>query len=898
MSTQSVKAVSELLNEEKWTRATLNSYSIHNFQELDAVIADVIDDGSEDEVREICEDHLKHTKNSIIGLYIAGILALRRQLVDDTNLVMIINIFTDNRKWNIVEYLCKRILEYGENKFALRTLAECYENQNEDESKVDIWERLIKVDYEEADIVRQLAEVKEEEKDIEGAIDYYKKAIHRYINKKMFTNIKDIWDKLVEYCPEETDFFFNVDKKIEKTISPERASQLLEDLYVYYRDAEDWDKSIEILKRILDYDPKNVWARKEITDCYRKKFKEHSQLDEYIRVSNLTQSWRNVHDAIADFEKHISFDEGNFVCHRSWGIGRIKTIKGDDIIIDFARKRGHSMALKMAVNALTSLQRDHIWVLKVTKKRSELKDMVKNDHSWALKTIIKSFDNAANMKQIKTELVPSVLSANEWSSWSTTARKKLKEDPSFGNLPDKLDVFVVRENPISMEEKAFNRFKAVKSFFGKVSALRDYLDSVENPDTDYFSEMFAYFANILKASANVNEQVIASYLLVEEVVARYPFLNPGLGITFNDLIEEIDDIMAVYAKIEDAEIAKRFLEELRALDSWPEYYVKIFPTSLSSYIIEQLYANDQEELVRGLFTDIMDKYRDNREAFIWLAKYAEADERVSGYGIEYEKILINMIHLVDITLREINNRREVSANRKINRQAHNFLFKEKRLENYLMQADEDSIHRLYTLVSDVKDLDPSIAIELKHKIIERFPNFKFFGEEETRTTMAPQTIKGLIVTHASYQRKQEELRHIIDVEIPANSKEIGEASDLGDLRENAEYKAAKERQDFLSLQRSKLQEDLDRCQIFDKNQINLAQISFGTKVKLQNNNSKKTETFQFYGPWESDPNKNIISYQSPFGMKLWNLKPGDSLKFSINENNYDYTVKSIEKGDL
>ncbi|WP_319561273.1 transcription elongation factor GreA [Marispirochaeta sp.] len=898
MSTQSVKAVSELLNEEKWTRATLNSYGINNFQELDAVIADVIDDGSEDEIREICDEHLKHTKNSIIALYIAGILALRRQLVDDTNLVMIINIFTDNRKWNIVEYLCKRILEFGENKFALRTLADCYDNKNEDENKIEIWERLIKVDYEEADIVRQLAEFKEEEKDIEGAIDYYKKAIHRYINKKMFTNIKEIWDKLVEYCPDETDFFFNVDKKIEKMISPERASQLLEDLYGYYREAEDWDKSIDILKRILDYDPKNVWARKEITECYRHKYKDHSQLAEYIRVSNLTQSWRNVHDAIADFEKHISFDAGNFVCHRSWGIGRIRAIDGDDITIDFTRKRGHSMSLKMAVNALSSLQRDHIWVLKVTKSKEELRTMVKEDPSKALRTIIKSFDNAANMKQIKAELVPSILTPSEWSSWSTNARKKLKEDTSFGNLPDKIDVFVVREQPISVEEKAFNRFKAVKSFFGKVAALRDFIASAK-PESEYFSEMFSYFVNILKAYASVNEQVIGSFLLVEQIVEDYPYLNPGLGIRFEDLVEETEDIMSLYSRIEDSELAKRFLAELKALDEWPEYYVKIFPTSLSKYIIDELYAAGHDDLVQSLLTDIMEKYRDNREAFIWLAKYYENDPRVAGYGIDYEKILINMIHLLDITFREITNRRDVSNNRKLNRQAQNFLFKEKRLENFLMQADEDSIHRLYTLVSDVKDLDPSISIELKHKIIERFPDFKFFGEP-AHTAAAPGRvrIKGLIVTAASYQRKQEELRHIIDVEIPENSKEIGTASDLGDLRENAEYKAAKEKQELLNLNVSRLKDDLDKAQIFDKNQVDTEQVSFGTRVELLDNNTGKIETYSFFGPWESDPNNNVISYQSPFGMKLWGLKVDEHVEFSINENHYDYTVKSITKGEF
>ena len=155
----STKTISELLNEEKWTRATLNSYTISNFKELDTLIEQVFRDESQLEVKERCDEHLNHTKNSIIALYVSGILALARQAVDDSNLITLINIFTDNHKWNIVEYLCNRILEFGENKFALRTLSECYDHENEEAKKYDAWERLIRVDYDEADIVRLIADL-------------------------------------------------------------------------------------------------------------------------------------------------------------------------------------------------------------------------------------------------------------------------------------------------------------------------------------------------------------------------------------------------------------------------------------------------------------------------------------------------------------------------------------------------------------------------------------------------------------------------------------------------------------------------------------------------------------------------------------------------------------------
>jgi transcription elongation factor GreA-like protein len=365
-----LKNVNELLNEEKWTRATLNSYTISNFQELDTRIRETIQAEAQDKVLEMCEEHLKHTRNSIIALYLSGIISLGKQLVDDSNLVVLINIFVDNHKWNIVEFLCNRILEYGENKFALKTLADCYENKNDQEQKFRIWERYIKVDYEDADIVKLLAEKKEQDGDLPNSIEYYKKALHRFINKKMFSNVKEIWEKLIAYIPDDVDFFFAIERKIVKVLNGERASALLNYLVPHFLKKEDWNTTIELLKRILAYEPKNAAARKQIVEAFRNKYVKHSQLEEYLRISNLSQSWRSVHEAIGDFEKHIAFDVGNYVYHSSWKIGNIVSIKDDMFIIDFAGKPGHKMSLKMAVNALKILSPEHIWVLASTMRRS------------------------------------------------------------------------------------------------------------------------------------------------------------------------------------------------------------------------------------------------------------------------------------------------------------------------------------------------------------------------------------------------------------------------------------------------------------------------------------------------------------------------------------------------
>ncbi len=888
MSESLVKSVLDMLNEEKWTRATISNYSIANFKELDDMIRDAQAKKCVDEIKTACDEHLSHTKNSIIALYLSGIIALSKQLLDDSALVNLVNIFIDNHKTQVVEHLCNRILEYGESKFALRTLADSYKSDNND-AVYGIWERLVKIDYEEADITKMLAEKYEKDGDAEAAVDYYKKALHRYINRKQGNSVKEIWTKLVSLVPQEIDFFYHVQRKISKNMGEDRSAMLMQEVYVYYKANSEWNTAIDILKIILSYDDKDSWARKEIVECFRGKYAGHSQLDEYIRASNLNQSWRNVFEAIGEFEKHISFDAGNFVFHRSWGVGRIASVKNDEITIDFAKKRAHTMSLKMGVNALQTLSKDHIWVLKSIWKKEKLTAKVKEDPTWALKTIIKSHDNNCDLKHIKAELVPSVLSVNEWTNWSGKARTILKDDPSFGVNPTNIDMFVVRDRPISLEEKLFNEFKAQKNFFSRIELLMTFSEKAE-PDSEYFAEMFAYFAGYLKAFSQVNEQIIASYLVVKQIVAKHPHLNPGLQYNFNELFAEIEDPSIVYSAIKDNDLRKSYLLHIKNfLPDWAEVYVRLFSTVLNSEIIDALASEGHVDKLKALAITCFDNYRDYREAAIWLFKNAQEAEWFASCGIPYEKQLITLIHILDLTYREIANHRETTENRKINKQVQTILFgKDNLLEAYIMKNDVDTITRLYTLVDDVKDLDPAIKMQLRNRIVEQHKGFKFFGSEE-KTVVS----RGLIVTSRMYEEKKKQLQHIVEVDIPANSKEIGFALSLGDLRENAEYKAAKERQTILNSTAQRLQEEIDRAQVFDPTTVSVVRVSFGTVVVLSDTKNGGEETFTILGPWESDPDNSVISYMSPFGNAILNRREGEQVDFVINEREYSYVIKSI-----
>ena len=897
-----LKNLQESLNEEKWTRASLGNYSTNQFKELDAILKTAREEKVINDLKKNCDEHLSHTRNSIIALYLSGMIALSRQIIDDAAMINLVSIFLDNHKWNIVKYLCERILDYGESKYALRTLADCYKNENEEEKVFNIWERLVKVDFEEADIVKSLAERYEKQGKKEETIDYYKKSLHRYISKGNFANIKEIWEKLIVIDFEDIDFFLHIQKKIAKTISEDKAVTLLNELYVKYKET-DIDIAINILKIVLEYDEKDNQARKEIIECYRKKYASHSQLEEYIRISNLSQHYRAVHQAISDFEKHIAFDKDNFVYHRTWGVGKIASIEKDEITIHFSKKRGHTMLLKMAVDALQTLSKNHIWVLKATKKKEWLREKIKDTDEniiWALKTIIKSFGNSCDMKKIKQELSPALLTAGEWSTWSAKARDILKSNPDFGVSAENSDVFTVRSGSISITQKLYNEFLAKHDFYEKINAFRDFVNNKEaSPDSEQFMEMLNYFTNLIPAVNQNIEQSVASYLLIKETSEKenYLHLKNSITVNFADIFNKINDLMSLFKSLKSTkenDLKSAFLKNVKFyLQDWQDIYIKLFPVSQLPAITEQLETEGYKDKLSLLCKDCFDHLRENREAVVWIYKNARNKDWFKNADIGEEKQLISLIHVLDITFRDIKNNKDTVENRKINKLVYNILFKDGELISYIDKSDEEAIIRIFTFINGVKDLDPQDKQNLRNRITKKYPDFKFFGDTEKKEASI-----GLWVTQKMYIEKQKQLAHINDVDIPANSKEIEYALSLGDLRENAEYKAALEKQEQLKIQVAKLNAEFEKAQLFDPNSINTSRVSFGTTIVLSNETSGKKEEYTILGPWESDSKNNIINYQSPFGSAILKKAQGDRFEFAINDERITYLIEKITAAEF
>ncbi len=899
MTEEITKIVEEMMNQEKWTRTAISAYGISNIRELDGVLHQIWEAKAEEEVVKICETHLVEAKNSIVALYFTGMISLKKQLLDDSSLVRLISLFVQQGKWPVVEFICNRILEFGENKFSLRTLVDCYRTEGDEEKLLAVEERLIRVDIEEADIVFALAQKAEKEGERDKSIDYYKKAIHRFILRKNFPRVRDVWLKLMDLVPEEFEYFSQIENKVSRTLGWEKdkSIQLLEDLYPLYIQNKEWDLAISILLKINAYDVKIPSIRKEVVDCLKHKYADTPKVADYIRLSNIQDSWKPLADALEDFKKHMAYEKGNFVLHKAWGVGRIREIKDKEheFVIDFEKKRNHNMAQKMAVEALIPLQKDDIRVIIATTAREDLKKRLKSDLDWALRTLIKSYENSLDLKTMKDLLVPLIFTNSEWTTWQSNARNHLKTNENFALSPDKADRYSVRTQPITYEEKTYNKFRVEKDFFKRVGIVEEFLENDGKVDSDYFAEMFNSFVGYLR-TAKVNEEVISSFLLITRMVKTHAFLNPGITKSFADLYKELENPEAVYEKIGNTELRKEYLLQVRAnSENWPQIFVKIFPKALLRSMLDDLASAGQKDLIKGLFVNMAERYREEREAFTWLAKYLWDEVLFETYGFNKDRFVINLVNLLEITFRDMNNKKETPTNKKVNKAVHNFLFKEGILEEYVEISKEEQVSRVYTLIEEIKELSPNAKADFKLMIQKKFKKFTFRDEVGVQTISQR---KGLLASSRMYNLKVKELQNILDIEVPKNSKEIGEAMALGDLKENAEYHAAKEKQNILNANVATLNKEIDNATVIEKADVDITKVGFGTVVHLLNNLDGKKEVFTILGPWESNPTQNIISYLSPLGDKLMNNKVGDNLKFTINERKIDYVVEKIETADF
>ena len=152
------------------------------------------------------------------------------------------------------------------------------------------------------------------------------------------------------------------------------------------------------------------------------------------------------------------------------------------------------------------------------------------------------------------------------------------------------------------------------------------------------------------------------------------------------------------------------------------------------------------------------------------------------------------------------------------------------------------------------------------------------------------------MTAAGYEKIQEELKQLKTVERPAVIKQIAEAREHGDLSENAEYHAARERQSFIEGRVGELEDRISRAEIIDLSKLSGDTVKFGAKVTLVDEDTEEEVTYQIVGQYEADVGQGLLSITSPLARALITKHVGDNVEVTTPGGSKAYEIVAVNFG--
>ena len=584
--------------------------------------------------------------------------------------------------------------------------------------------------------------------------------------------------------------------------------------------------------------------------------------------------------------KHIetltTLAQTGYCVHRSWGFGRITTVDTvfAQFVIDFQNKPGHKMALEFAAESLKPVSPDHV----LAKKAGDLEGLRKLaalDHLAVIKLVLKSYGGRATIDQIQQVLVPDVI-ASDWKKWWEVAKRELKKDGHFQIPTKKTDPIVFQEQEVSLQDRLMKEFRAAKGLKAHAAvaseALKVFADLSDKPAA--VNEINGVLNAEIATHIRTQPAVAMEAMFVRDDLRSEAKLEPAPGESTPKDIWAQEPRFASFMESLPSAKHRRALESFKESNTlWAEN-VRVALNSasakLSSELAKMLIDNGKLDLLKETLGRLINQHNATSELLLWLAK-----ERSDAFA----DILGPEVFRAMLTAMERDQFNEKKSNR---------------LRDYIM----DDQHLLVELIGSadlevIKDLTRALQLSpvfddmdkrsLLARIVKSYPTIQSLitGEQSRQDT-------SFVVSWDSLARRKDEYQELVQKTIPANSKEIAIARSYGDLRENHEYKAAKEMQKILMRRKSELEAQIVRARGMDFANARTEVVSIGTRVRLTDLETQQSEQFTILGAWDSDPEKHVISYLAPVAQKLLNHKAGDEVELETETGTRKYRLETIE----
>ena len=585
-----------------------------------------------------------------------------------------------------------------------------------------------------------------------------------------------------------------------------------------------------------------------------------------------------------------SMEPGAYVVHRSWGFGQIKSYDdaAQKLVIDFKGKKSHAMDPAFCISTMEVLPKNHLLVRKETEGK-KISDLAAEDPAQLVVEALQAYpNNAATAIELEITMAQ-VIGEEKFKKWWSVAKKAVAKDPRVSVPEKKTECYILRETPISAEDEILDQFNGTRSARRRILLAEELLGAIGKKEVKGdLTLLLKGVADAVKDSNQIDEAERLYGAVVRDDLAKALGSDATFEPSQAQIIANVRDLQGIAEKI-PVQFQSRFLElvhETHPIESRDILFSLLktsqgkFTTEVINFLVEQGHAEELAASLKRWQTE------QNLRApvLLWIVK--------NRHSKKFAKLLNDLItprllgaifFAIDYEALQASSARRIPLGDILSEDPD-------LIPDLLSTADPETARDLANTLMLNQGFEELTKKSLLARFIKIFPKIQSLvaadaeGKEEQ-----------LLVSRASFDRKREEYETIVSKKIPENSKSIAAAREHGDLKENSEYKMAKQDQQVLMAQKTLLEKDLGRARVSDFKEASADQVGAGTVVEVKANTAGTTTSYTILGAWDGDPENHVISYKTALGAALLGKKRGETVKVKSGGNEEEYTIVNISR---
>jgi len=679
----------------------------------------------------------------------------------------------------------------------------------------------------------------------------------RLIQDKNFDELESLWMTQLDEDPSDVDSFIHIAKSLRKAEQRTQSDTLLGLLGDALKERSMWRQRFNVLKEIGRLHKHPAILRPQVEEALRKAFGKRKSFDRAFQFAKFNDPQSNPVERAEKIETWLTYDEGECFFMSGRGAGCVTELNPELGIarLDFEKDKRVSVPLGAATKYLVPLQEGHVLREKFSsaeKVREEAKASPPNFFA----RILQSFGRPMTMPEVRDAVI-GIVPEEKWTSWWTSARK----NPQIVVSGTGAKATYSYSSSAGEAEKTVRRDFDRADVKTKLELARKHSSRSKELADEFSSALAIEAGKLARTDAATAWQILTT---LESLPGTYTSPVEPASLLTGPMASR------VVAGIGDKPLRERALNDVRKKHpDWPKVFGEAFflddEPKMLSMMFGELEAAGQTELRDRLIDETLRYPRRHPRAFYWYVKRVAEDESWSDratYPLLFQildALTYDEFSPVRARLKEYFEKGSLAV------------------RIITSQDSEENARRL------VDSLDRyGVVEEYRREIVKAAALMKHPQLRE------PQQ-EPVYSTPDMLEKKRAELTHLKSVEIPANSKALQAAREMGDLRENFEYKAARQRAEYLSARVGELASELSRVRVLDPATIDITAVRIGTKVVLTNGDLRREVTI--LGPWESEPEKGVYSNESDVAKHLIGHATGDIVTFMGN----DYQIESIRR---